>query len=260
MAARACRRSPGAARLRLRLRPLGAGGSNPSGTNRGAVRRSCSSRARGARDDAGRPLPGRRSSRRIPGYVVEVHPEHVLNPVIAQRVERELDVAGELSRDVVVAVDDHDDRAELRDPAVDHAEGGRDVRPVELAALTVQSPADACVDLEVEPVDSVASEPSEPHVTAVRIESEITDTRGSDDAVPGVAWNHPARATAANTATAAALRRRERDIGRRHWRRRSQVFVTAPADQDGSIEGCGLLAPSPPARPRRARSLLCDVS
>ena len=29
--------------------------------------------------------------------VVEVHPEHVLNAVIAQGVERELDVAGELS-------------------------------------------------------------------------------------------------------------------------------------------------------------------
>ena len=38
-------------------------------------------------------------------------------------------------RQVVVAVDDHDDRAELAAPAVDHAERRRHVRAVELAAL-----------------------------------------------------------------------------------------------------------------------------
>ena len=84
--------------------------------------------------------------------VVQVDPEDVLHAVIAKRVERELDVAGEVARQVVVAVDDHDDRAELAAPAVDHGEGRRNVAAVEFAALTVQAPADTGVDLQVESV------------------------------------------------------------------------------------------------------------
>ena len=82
--------------------------------------------------------------------LVQVHPEDVLDAVVAQRVERQLDVGGERRRHVVVAVDDHDDRAERRPPAVDHVERRRDVAAVELAALHVQPPADTGVELHVE--------------------------------------------------------------------------------------------------------------
>ena|SRR5436305_7367762 len=83
-------------------------------------------------------------------HLVQVHPEDVLNLVIAKSVESEFDIAREAVWQVVVAVDDHDDRAELGPPAVDDAEGGRHVGAVELAALAVQPPTDARVDLHIE--------------------------------------------------------------------------------------------------------------
>src|SRR5881227_3825718 len=63
------------------------------------------------------------------------------------------------------------------------------------------------------PCDSVASADPSPQVTEVKMESEITDTRGVDEAAPGSAWKSAGTAAAAIKTAAAALRRRERDIG-----------------------------------------------
>src|SRR6478736_10183671 len=83
---------------------------------------------------------------------VKVLPEDMLNSVITKRVEGEFDVAGEVVRQVVVSVDDHDDRTKLCDPAVDHVKGRRHMRAVEFATLTVQAPADTGIDLHVKPL------------------------------------------------------------------------------------------------------------